>query len=621
VRAPIDTFLRTRYITRRVVAMALLAATFAPDLAGAQVLATYPFTANTNPAFVDPAITTSFNRSSLFFSIVFDDGYGNVLQAYPSPGSTSAATALANNSFYTIRLQSTGGGFFSLDTLSFESGKGGAASPRGDFLRASTDGFRSNLFSELLPQVGQPPPAPKSIRLNRILFHSLTDVTFRFYVFTPDPLEQSVDYRNMVFSLTGTRSFNTFPSRATTTNQLAVAQSLEASIPSAAGEFRTLLAQLDDLSVAQNGAAFESLSGVVHAGIASSLLQDSNNFFTNLERQMWVGLPDDGNRSQRTAQLRPALSTTLVDATAPLLALGAVDAAPVSVPTGGFRLPGVNGWSGWVHAQGFDSRLRTDGNAPTIDVRARGAIFGADHPWGRDGVYGFAGSYMDIDPRLAGGSVQSADIDSYRLGGYASKYFRDRWYGTGILSYAHNEIRTDRTLVAGGVVGQAHARYDGDSVGAFAEAGRSLECGDYVFRPHGLLQYNRAELDAFQETAPAGLGLSSPKHAEESFIGGLGVWVTRSCSRSPGKRVRPELRLRWLHEFDQLSQTATVAFAGASALPFTVRSPQLGRDSAQVGIGVTSEISDQLALFCSYDGRFGSHLETHAAQVGARFAW
>jgi hypothetical protein len=90
------------------------------------------------------------------------------------------------------------GGLLDLTTLQFEVGKGGNSDPRGYFIRSSVDGFASTLFATNLPTGPQMAPALQTIDLSTLsAYQNLSSVDFRFYVWTPNPTFQSVDYRNL----------------------------------------------------------------------------------------------------------------------------------------------------------------------------------------------------------------------------------------------------------------------------------------------------------------------------------------------------------------------------------------------------------------------------------------
>ncbi len=169
----------------------------------------YPFITDFDPSAVDPSVASeSVDVSRLSPPIPAppagtyfqDNGYGTILNAYPSSGSTDATLALLNDSYFSIVLSAQPALSWDLTNLSFEAGKGGTSNPRGYFIRSSADAFASDIFALLLPD-GQPAPEAQSIDLSLLPgFTDLSSVEFRFYVYTPSPEVQSVDFRNVSVS-------------------------------------------------------------------------------------------------------------------------------------------------------------------------------------------------------------------------------------------------------------------------------------------------------------------------------------------------------------------------------------------------------------------------------------
>jgi hypothetical protein len=160
-----------------------------------ETLVYYPLSTGTNYSILSPVISTATtNFSNLYDYYIGDDGFGDVLEAYPANGATSYATAVSNNSYFTVTLN--GSSTVNMDTLVFEIAKGGSADPRGYFVRSSIDGFTSDLISETLPSGFNAAPVRKSIALGSA-FDGVSSVTFRFYVFTPDPTDNSVDWSDL----------------------------------------------------------------------------------------------------------------------------------------------------------------------------------------------------------------------------------------------------------------------------------------------------------------------------------------------------------------------------------------------------------------------------------------
>jgi hypothetical protein len=184
----------------RALAVVCLVLACADGYAG--VLASFPFSSDTNPATVAaPLQSATFGASSLSNQYIGDDGFGSVLEAYPASGATDTSTALAQPSYFTITATAAPGQPFNLSQLQFEVGKGGDADPRGYFVRSSVDGYASNLNAQVLPSGTNQAPALVTINLASISgMQHLNGITFRFYIYTPDYQANSVDFRNLTLS-------------------------------------------------------------------------------------------------------------------------------------------------------------------------------------------------------------------------------------------------------------------------------------------------------------------------------------------------------------------------------------------------------------------------------------
>ena len=173
-----------------------------PGFASAEVIVSFPFSEDTNPAVQASNVhSASYDGSKLSLSYIGDDGFGYVLQAYPSSGANNYLTAVSNDSYFTTTITPASGQSFNLTQLRFEVGKGGNSDPRGFFVRSSIDGFNADLLSETLPPGDYAAPVEKTITLNGYT-NLTTPLQFRFYVYTPNPYGNSVDFRNLNFEYT-----------------------------------------------------------------------------------------------------------------------------------------------------------------------------------------------------------------------------------------------------------------------------------------------------------------------------------------------------------------------------------------------------------------------------------
>ena len=184
-------------VTRLIGALALCTLS---ALSHAATLVSFPFTATTNATGVTfPALNAAF-ASSLpqITPFIGDDGFGNVLEAYPMATATTVATALSTDSFFTITVNASAGAPMELTQLLFEVGKGGASDPRGYFIRSSLDGYTSDLYAQTLPLGASAAPVATVVNLSSIpSMARVSSVTFRFYVYTPTPTSNSIDFRNV----------------------------------------------------------------------------------------------------------------------------------------------------------------------------------------------------------------------------------------------------------------------------------------------------------------------------------------------------------------------------------------------------------------------------------------
>ena len=152
-------------------------------------LAQYSFTGGSpNPTATASGIAASAitNGSLATFIPDADNGYATapVIQVNPPNGSTNAAAAVTNDSYFefTVTPDTT----LNLAELTFNAGRGGAGTPRGWALRSSVDGFAANIASQDVSTV-RPNFSTYSADLSGAEFQNVaTPITFRVYIYTPN---------------------------------------------------------------------------------------------------------------------------------------------------------------------------------------------------------------------------------------------------------------------------------------------------------------------------------------------------------------------------------------------------------------------------------------------------
>ncbi len=221
--------------------------------------------------------------------------------------------------------------------------------------------------------------------------------------------------------LTLTRNGVAFGSVATTPNQRATADAIDAGPPDGA-----LVGAVAGQSGAGARQAFDALSGEIHASAVSAAFDDA--------------------RLPREAAL---------DRLASLYGAPADGAA-------------------WGQAFGAFGHIGGDGDAATLGRSVGGFILGADVGFDNRYRLGVAGGYtrsaLTLDARASSGHVDSTFAGVYGGATLAALQLR------GGALYAYNRYGTDRSVVFPGFAEADGAGYGGDTLQAFGEAGGASAC-------------------------------------------------------------------------------------------------------------------------------------------------
>ncbi|MCL7406453.1 VCBS domain-containing protein [Paradonghicola geojensis] len=178
----------------------------------AELLVVYPFDDNTDGS--DGFGTTLFDTDALIgsavtkgpglgiFEVGTDSWSGSVQVLKTGPGTsvTSAgpADALANDWYFEVTLTPEAAASMDIRSIAADWSRGGSTATRGWFVRASTDNFESDLYSNETP-----PGTPTGLQqaaFNIDGFTGLTEpVSFRFYIYT-DSMGRYMDFQSLRFS-------------------------------------------------------------------------------------------------------------------------------------------------------------------------------------------------------------------------------------------------------------------------------------------------------------------------------------------------------------------------------------------------------------------------------------
>jgi fibronectin-binding autotransporter adhesin len=257
-----------------------------------------------------------------------------------------------------------------------------------------------------------------------------------------------------------------FGTVAQTRNQVATTGALD-TLPQAGGTL-ALYNSLLMLDAQAARAAFDSLSGEVHASARTALIEDSRF-------------------------LRGAVNDRL------RAAFGGVGAAPMVTMSYGFSAdpaPSLTGpmpalsterFAVWGQGYGAWGRTGGDGNAAKLTRRTGGFLIGADasvFDMLRIGVIaGYDRGRFDVKGRFSSG-----ESDSYHLGLYGG----GQWGALGLragASYTWHDIETSRVVTFTGFSDRLKGDYDAGTAQVFGEVGYRADLGRLALEPFAGLAY------------------------------------------------------------------------------------------------------------------------------------
>jgi len=263
-----------------------------------------------------------------------------------------------------------------------------------------------------------------------------------------------------------------------------------------------------------------------------------------------------------------------------------------------------------IWAQGFgagmnqDQREQVDG----YDARLYGFLAGYDN-WISPGLrVGIAGGYANTTIDGDGDTTQNhTDIDSYLVEAYGA-FKGSGWYATGRAGFTWHNYDTTRALTVP-FSDTAKGSHDGDQFNVAIEVGAPWRYAGTVITPVASLTYSHLHQGGYSESSAGGMALSVAGQDNDSLVSGAGL--KGLVPIAPDTVI--EGRALWLHEFADDSQIVTASFAAGGGT-FTAAGPGVGRDSADLGLGMLANIGSNSTFEINYDANVR---EDYLAHIGS----
>lgn len=381
-------------------------------------------------------------------------------------------------------------------------------------------------------------------------------------------LDASLDYssgNSVVLSLT--RNDISFANVASTDNQRASAAGVESLAASSA-----LYNAIAGLSASGARAAYDNLSGEIHASLQSALLDDS--------RYLREGL----NQRLLAAQGLSAGNTVL--------------STSADGPT--FWLQGYGGWT----------RNDSDNNAARLEHDSQGTLFGADialnDTWRVGAAVGLGRSDIDAHARDS-----SADVDSQSLALYASGQWQRLNLRLG-AARSWNQIDTRRHVQVGALNEREKASYDATTTQLFSELGYRIDLAPAQLEPFIGLAHVQFDGDAVDEHG-GNTALHGQGQEQEVSYSSLGLRGALPLATVADVPVSAQGSLAWQHAFGDTTPDSRLAFAGGDS--FQVQGTPMERNSAVAELGLQAQVAATTRVGLSYSGRFGEDYRDNGVRL------
>jgi outer membrane autotransporter protein len=346
------------------------------------------------------------------------------------------------------------------------------------------------------------------------------------------------------------------------------------------GDGSTIFDAVVVLDIPGARAAFDQLSGEIHASAKGMLVDDS--------------------RFIRDAALDRLRAETDGNSATPLLGYG---------PGAAESAPSPERFAVWGQAFGAWSTLESDGNAAEFDRSTGGLLLGADalggETWRIGLLAGFSRSSFDVDDRMSWG-----DAENYHLGIYGGAKLGPLRLRGG-AAHSWHDIDTSRTVAFQGFDDMLSAGYDAGTTQFFAEAGYAVEAGRFSLEPFAGLAHVLVRTDAFVEQGGPAALISAETDTDATFAT-LGILGSASFALG-GIEATARGMVGWRHAFGDLTPLSNLAFAGGDA--FAIVGVPIAEDAVVLELGLDLDLAANVSFGASYSGQIAGSAADHAAKA------
>ncbi|WP_157069785.1 autotransporter outer membrane beta-barrel domain-containing protein [Aureimonas frigidaquae] len=271
--------------------------------------------------------------------------------------------------------------------------------------------------------------------------------------------------------------------------------------------------------------------------------------------------------------------------------------------------------SGWVQTYGSTSSRGGDGNAAGFDRDIGGLLVGSDGFVADAYRLGVVGSYGHSSLKLDAGRGTTS-VDTFGFGVYGGR----EWGALGVsagVNVAWHALSSERSVAFPGYTDSLTADHDARTVQAYGEVGYEISLGQATVEPFAGLAQVWLHTSGFQEQGQAAALTVNGVDTDVSFST-IGVRA-RTQFTLGGMAFQANGMAGWRHALNDVTPTSLGSFAGGQA--FGVQGLPVAQDVGIVEAGVSAKLNRRTTLGLSYTGQFGSGVSDHGVRANLSIAF
>lgn len=263
----------------------------------------------------------------------------------------------------------------------------------------------------------------------------------------------------------------------------------------------------------------------------------------------------------------------------------------------------------WGEISGSTGVIESDGNAAKADLNGANIMLGYDQDVSDNVVLGIAISHEETKVKLKEyNRLGQNNVKSLHFMAYGKMALAEYELKAGI-NYGRLRFNSDRDIVVRGLEGHVEANYKGRQIQLFMQGSRAFKISNqYVLTPYINVAYTDIKTKGFNESGSiAALKSSAQSNSRTTAMIGLqNEWYLDSS-----QNYALTVDVAYQHHFEGETLSKELSFVNGNGLEFDVRSSEVDRSSALLGLGLKAS-HNRMTLDIGYSGQFNNRMKNHS---------